>query len=126
MNNAGVESVRVILRCEARELRADAKPQARKNRRRIRWNTVRNFSGRERRRCLQIVCRRRTASLGQTPHYFLCFFAGTLADRTFAVGLAFGFTMAECDLAFAGARFSAGFASLSFGETSFAGAVFLP
>src|SRR5687767_481031 len=46
---------------------ADARPQARKNRRRIRWNTLRIFSGRERRRCLQIVCRSRTALLGQTP-----------------------------------------------------------
>ena len=53
----GQESVRVILRCEAKETLADARPQARKNRRRIRWNTVRIFSGRERRRCQQIVCR---------------------------------------------------------------------
>jgi hypothetical protein len=37
-----------------------------KNRRRIRWNTLR-ISGRERRRCLQIVCRSRMALLGQTP-----------------------------------------------------------
>jgi hypothetical protein len=36
---------------------ADARPQARKNRRRIRWNTLRFVSGRERRRCLQIVAR---------------------------------------------------------------------
>ena len=40
---------------------------SRKNRRRIRWNTLRIFSGRERRRCLQIVCRSRMALLGQTP-----------------------------------------------------------
>ena len=123
---AGEESVRVILRCEARELRADARPQARKNRRRIRWNTVRIVSGRERRRCLQIVCRSRTASLGQTPRYFLCFFAGALADRTFAFGLAFGFAMAECDLAFSGARFSEDFSCLSFAESGFDGMVFLP
>ena len=38
-----------------------------KNRRRIRWNTLRIFSGRERRRCQQIVCRSRMALLGQTP-----------------------------------------------------------
>src|SRR5688572_32798821 len=61
------EPVRVILRCEAKKMPADARPQARKNRRRIRWNTLRIFSGRERRRCLQIVCRSRTALLGQTP-----------------------------------------------------------
>ena len=46
---------------------ADARPQARKNRRRIRWNTLRMFSSRERRRCPQIVCRSRMALLGQTP-----------------------------------------------------------
>jgi len=39
------ESVRVILRCEAKETLAGARPQARKNRKRIRWNTVRIFSG---------------------------------------------------------------------------------
>ncbi len=61
------ESVRVILRCEAKELLVDARTQARKNRRRIRWNTLRIFSGRERRRYLQIVCRSRMALLGQTP-----------------------------------------------------------
>ena len=38
-----------------------------KNRRRIRWNTLKIFSSRERRRCLQIVCRSRMALLGQTP-----------------------------------------------------------
>ena len=32
-----------------------------------RWNTLRTFSGRERRRCRQIVCRSRMALLGQTP-----------------------------------------------------------
>ena len=89
---AGQESVRVILRYEARELRVDARPQARKNRRRIRWNTVRIFSGRERCRCLQIVCRSRMASLGQTPHYFLRFFAAVFVGRDF--GFDFGFTFA--------------------------------
>jgi hypothetical protein len=38
-----------------------------KNRKRIRWNTLRIFSGRERLRCLQIVCRSRMALLGQAP-----------------------------------------------------------
>jgi hypothetical protein len=37
------EPVRVILRCEEKEMPADARPQARKNRRRIRWNTLRIF-----------------------------------------------------------------------------------
>ena len=46
---------------------ADARPQAQKNPRRIRWNTLRMFSSRERRRCLQIVCRSRMALLGQAP-----------------------------------------------------------
>ena len=64
------ESVRVILRCEAKETLVDARPQARKNRRRIRCNTVRIFSARERRRCQQIVCRSRMALLGQTPRVY--------------------------------------------------------
>ena len=48
-------------------MRPDARPQARKNRRRIRWNTLRIFSGRERRRWSQIVRRSRTVNIGQTP-----------------------------------------------------------
>ena len=55
------ESVRVILRCEAKETLADTRPQAQKNRKRIRWNTLRIFLSRARRRCLRIVCRRRMA-----------------------------------------------------------------
>jgi len=47
----------IAVRDEAKEVWPDARPQARKNRRRIRWNTLRIFSSRERRRCLQIVCR---------------------------------------------------------------------
>jgi hypothetical protein len=68
---------------------ADARPQARKNRRRIRWNMLRAHGatnkshhvcarrrdgeaagtvlGRERRRCLQIVFRSRMVLLGQAP-----------------------------------------------------------
>jgi hypothetical protein len=41
--------------------------RARKNRRRIRWNTLRIFLDRERRRCLQIVFRSRMVLLGQAP-----------------------------------------------------------
>jgi hypothetical protein len=38
-----------------------------KNGRRIRWNTLRMFSGRERRRCRQIVCRSRMARTDSEP-----------------------------------------------------------
>jgi len=51
------EPVRHCLRDEAKEARPDARPRARKNRRCIRWNTLRIFSGRERRRWLRIVRR---------------------------------------------------------------------
>jgi hypothetical protein len=44
------EPVRHCLRDEAKEVRPSARPQAPKNRRRIRWNTLRIFSGQERRR----------------------------------------------------------------------------
>ena len=62
-----LEPVRHCLRDEAKEVLPDARPQAWKNRRRIRWNTLRIFLSRERRRCLWIVCRSRMALLGQTP-----------------------------------------------------------
>jgi mRNA-degrading endonuclease RelE of RelBE toxin-antitoxin system len=45
----------------------DARPQARKNRRCIRWNTLRIFSGRERRRWSRIVRRSRKVNVGQAP-----------------------------------------------------------
>jgi hypothetical protein len=48
------------LRDEANEVQLDARPQARKNRSRIRWNTLRIFQGRERRRWLQIIRHSRT------------------------------------------------------------------
>jgi len=35
----------IAVRDEAKEVRPDARPQARKNRRRIHWNTLRIFSG---------------------------------------------------------------------------------
>jgi hypothetical protein len=38
-----------------------------KNRRRIHWNTLRIFQGRERRRRLRIVRRSRTVYVGQAP-----------------------------------------------------------
>ena len=62
-----LEPVRHCLRDEAKEVRPDARPQARKNRRRIHWNTLRIFSGRERRRWLRIVRRNRTVNVGQAP-----------------------------------------------------------
>ena len=46
----------------------DARPQARKNRRRIHWNTLRIFPGRERRRWSQIVRRSRAVNVGQAPN----------------------------------------------------------
>jgi hypothetical protein len=52
-------------------MRPDARPQARKNRRRIRWNTLRIFQGRERRRWSWIIRRSRTVNGGQAPEYFL-------------------------------------------------------
>ena len=57
----------IAVRDEAKEVRPDARPQARKNRRRIRWNTLRIFSGRERRRWSRIVRRSRTVNVGQAP-----------------------------------------------------------
>jgi len=53
---------------EAKELLADERRKGRKNRRRIRWNTLRIFSCRERSRCWQIIYRSRRALLGQTPN----------------------------------------------------------
>ena len=50
---------------EAKEVRPDARPQARKNRRCIRWNTLRIFSDRERRRWSRIVRRNRKVIVGQ-------------------------------------------------------------
>jgi len=57
----------IAVREEAKEVRPDAKPQARKNRRCIRWNTVRIFSGRARRRWSRIACRSRKVIVGQAP-----------------------------------------------------------
>src|SRR5512141_2332118 len=59
----------IAVRNEAKEVRPDARPQARKNRRRIRWNTLRIFSGRERRRWLRIVPRSRKVNVGQAPSF---------------------------------------------------------
>jgi hypothetical protein len=57
------EPVRRYLRDEAKEVRPGARPQVRKNRRRIRWNTLRIFSGRERRRWSRIIRRSRTVNV---------------------------------------------------------------
>jgi hypothetical protein len=61
----------MAVRDEAKEVSSDARPQARKNRRRIRWNTLRVFPGRERRRWPQIVRRSRKVNVRQapSPHY---------------------------------------------------------
>jgi hypothetical protein len=63
----GQEPVRHCLRDEAKEARPDARPQAWKNRRRIRWNTLRIFSDRERRRWWRIIRRSRKVNIGQAP-----------------------------------------------------------
>jgi hypothetical protein len=60
----------IAVRDEVKEARPDARPQARKNRRCIRWNTwntLRIVSGRERRRWSRIVRRSRTVNVGQAP-----------------------------------------------------------
>src|SRR6195256_2599198 len=61
------EPVRHCLRDEAKEVRPDARPQARENMRCIHWNTLRIFSGRARRRWLRIVRRSRKVNVGQAP-----------------------------------------------------------
>ena len=45
MKHAGQEPVDIAIRHEAKERQADARPQDPENRRRIRWNTVVDFSG---------------------------------------------------------------------------------
>jgi len=57
----------IAVRDEAKEVRPDARPQARKNRRRIRWNTLRIASCRERCRWLRIIRRSSTVNVGQAP-----------------------------------------------------------
>ena len=59
----------IAVRDEAKEMRPDARPQARKNRTRIRWITLKIFSGRERRRWSWIVRRSRTVNVGQAPNH---------------------------------------------------------
>ena len=49
----------IAIRHEAKEGKADARPQAPKNWRRMHWNTVRIFRGREQSRCLAIIRRSR-------------------------------------------------------------------
>ena len=58
----------ITVRDEAKEVWPDARPQNRKNRKRIRWNTLRIFSGRERRRWSRIIRRSRTVNVGQAPN----------------------------------------------------------
>ena len=57
----------MAVRDEAKEMWRDARPQARKNRRRIHWNTLRIFQGREQRRWSWIIRRSRTVNVGQAP-----------------------------------------------------------
>jgi len=51
-------------------MQPDARLQARNNRKRILWNTLRIFQGRERRRWSWIICRSRTVNVGQAPENF--------------------------------------------------------
>ena len=51
----------ITVRDEVKEGQADTRPQGTKNRRRIRWNTLRIFWGREQSRCLFIIRRSRRA-----------------------------------------------------------------
>lgn len=62
------EPVRHCLRDVAKEVQADARPQATRNRRRIHWNTLRIYRGREQSRCLCIVRCSRTVNVGQAPN----------------------------------------------------------
>jgi hypothetical protein len=55
----------IAVRDEANEVRLDARPQARKNRKCIRWNTVKIFSNRVRRRWSRILHRSRKGNAGQ-------------------------------------------------------------
>ncbi len=61
------EPVRHCLRGEAQEGQSDARPEARNNRRCIRWITLRMVLGRERSRRSSILRRSRTVSVGQSP-----------------------------------------------------------
>src|SRR6267143_1102688 len=69
MDHLCKEPVRHCLRDEAKEVRPGARPQVLKNRRCIRWNTLRIFSGRVRRRWSRIVRCSRTVNVGQAPRY---------------------------------------------------------
>ncbi len=57
----------IAVRDEVKEVLTDARPQATKTRKRIRWNTLRMFRGRERSRCRYIVHRSRKVNVGQAP-----------------------------------------------------------
>jgi len=63
------EPADIVVRDEANEVRPDVRPQARKNRKCIRWNTLRIFSGRARRRWSRIVHRSRNHNVGQVPSH---------------------------------------------------------
>jgi hypothetical protein len=57
----------IAIRDEAKQVRPVARPLTRKKRRRIRWHTLKMFSGRERRRCLRIIHRSRTVNVELAP-----------------------------------------------------------
>ncbi len=71
-NGLGRSLSDVAVRDEAKEGQADTRPQVPRSRRRIRWNTLRIFRGREQSRCLIIVRRSRRANVGQAPEKGYC------------------------------------------------------
>lgn len=61
-----------VVHDEAQKVRSDTMPQARNNRRRRRWITLRIVSDRERRRWPRIVRGGRRVDVGQAPRVILC------------------------------------------------------
>src|SRR4029077_19393463 len=73
------------VRDEAKEVWPNARRQARKNRRCIRWNTLRIFSGRARRRWWQIVRRSRKVNVAQAPRERPAWKSLTMSEMVFII-----------------------------------------
>src|SRR5438132_1377865 len=89
----GEEPVRQCLRHEAKEVRPAVRSQARKNRRCIRWNTLRIFSGRARRRWSRIIRPSRKVNVGQAPRvwgYLVTISRSSTSNTKVAPGLIVG------------------------------------
>src|SRR4029077_4389747 len=83
----------ITVRDDAKEVRPDARPQARENRRCIRWNTLKIFSGRARRRWSWIIRRSRTINVGQAPRvrgYLVTISRSSTSNTKVAPGLIVG------------------------------------